>query len=144
MMSGSWAICIANRYGLIFCVTTAMTSSCTHADSKKVVNAAWNLDSLYSLRVELYTCRSRNVCTGTFHLRENSSNDVLFHPFDKTCELWLSKRFKRLCVSLTVLVELAVRETRDLGKAVADALEDDVKDEEVVDHHGYCELEECA
>jgi hypothetical protein len=26
-----------------------------------------------------YTCRKRKLCTGLFHLRENSSQDVEFH-----------------------------------------------------------------
>ncbi len=41
-----------------------------------------------------------------------------------------------------VEVELAVGESGDFGKPVADALEHDVEDQQVVDHHRYGELEE--
>lgn len=43
---GICAICIKNKYNLIFWVTTAMTNSCTKAESKKVTNAAWNFENL--------------------------------------------------------------------------------------------------
>lgn len=39
--------CIRNRYRRTFFVTTSMTSSCTAALRRKVMNAAENLDSLY-------------------------------------------------------------------------------------------------
>lgn len=71
--------CIVNRYILIFFVTTAITSSCTAALNKNVKNIADLLDNLYDVMVEAYTWRSKNMCTGRFHFRENSSQEVEFH-----------------------------------------------------------------
>lgn len=63
--------CIRNRYSRTFFVTTSITSSCTAALSRNVMNAAENFDNRYVEMVVAYTCRSRNVWTGRFHLREN-------------------------------------------------------------------------
>ena len=64
---------------LILCVTTIITSSCAHALNKNVANIACVRDSPYPVIVDAYTCRSKNECTGRFHLRENSSQEVEFH-----------------------------------------------------------------
>lgn len=56
-----------------------MTSSCTEALRRKVRNMAELRESLYELIEDAYTWRSRKVCTGLFHLRENSSHEVAFH-----------------------------------------------------------------
>ena len=56
-----------------------MTSSCASAERRKVTNMAPERESLYELIVDAYTCRRRKVCTGLFHLRENSSQEVEFH-----------------------------------------------------------------
>jgi hypothetical protein len=47
---------------------------------------------LYVEIVAPYTCRSRKLCTGLFHLRENSSHDVEFH-------LWNVRRWAELDAS---------------------------------------------
>ena len=64
---------------LIFFVTIAMTSSCAAALSRNVTNIALCRVSLYESIVDAYTWRRRKVCTGLFHLRENSSQEVEFH-----------------------------------------------------------------
>ena len=63
----------------IFLVTTAMTSSWAAAERRNVTNIAREREKWYELMVEAYTCLSRKLCTGLFHLRENSSQDVEFH-----------------------------------------------------------------
>jgi len=68
----------------IFLVTIVMTSSCAIALRKNVMNIAVVRDRPYDARVEAYTCRKRKVCTGLFHLRENSSQEVEFHLYIMT------------------------------------------------------------
>ena len=53
--------CIRNRYSRTFLVTTSITSSCTAALNRNVMNAAENFDNRYVEMVVAYTCRSRNV-----------------------------------------------------------------------------------
>ena len=67
------------RYGRIFLVTTAMTSSWHNAERRKVRNVADVFDNCKPYMVEAYTCRSRKVWTGLFHFRENWSHEVEFH-----------------------------------------------------------------
>ena len=69
---------------LILWVTTAITSSWAAADRRKVTNIARDRENLYEAIVDAYTCRRRKLCTGLFHLRENSSHEVEFHC-DKRC-----------------------------------------------------------
>ena len=53
-----------------------MTSSCTHADRKKVISVAVCLLTRID-EIELwYTCRSRKLCTGRFQSRANWSQET--------------------------------------------------------------------
>lgn len=47
--------CIRNRYSRTFLVTTSITSSCTAALSRNVMNAAENFDNRYVEMVVAYT-----------------------------------------------------------------------------------------
>lgn len=62
-----------------FLVTTAITNSWAKALIKNVINIAVERDVCQPLIDGAYMCRKRNVWTGLFHLRENSSQDVEFH-----------------------------------------------------------------
>ena len=49
------------------------TSSCTHAERKKVISVAVDFDTWYAEMLEWYTCRRRKLWTGLFQSRANWS-----------------------------------------------------------------------
>jgi hypothetical protein len=114
-------------------VTTAITSSCTHAESKKVRKAACILPTDLYDSVEAYTCFRRNVWTAVNGRSDENSTVHVTHVYStekasvrgsdiRMKDTDLASKLVPTGAIPPILVELSIGKSRQLRESITDTL----------------------